>query len=222
MGAGWETYGQPRGYTQAQWDALPQATKDVIKRSAGATGGGSLGLGGLSPSYDMGGGSFLDTDLAMSTATDPYADTTGGTTDGGSGGYATALEPPKLLAESPEWLAYLNALGLEENQYRADIDKTRALYQSDAERQKGDLTPVYNQSRRGIAGSLESRGMSRSGELLRRLAENRGQEGRQRAGIDATLAGQTSGLESQLANKLMELNRSKAQQELQLKSQGYI
>jgi len=111
---------------------------------------------------------------------------------------------------------------MEEQQYRADVDKTRGLYQSDAERQKQDLVPVYGQSRRGIAGSLESRGMARSGELLRRQAENRAQEGRQRAGIDSTLAGQTSGLESQLAQKMLSLGTQRAEREMSMRSQGYV
>lgn len=139
-------------------------------------------------------------------------------------GYAAApaAMPTRNLATAPEWLAYLSALGLEESMARADVDRMRGLYQSEAARLKQDLVPQYQQQRRGIAGSLETRGMARSGEYLRRLAENRAQQGRQQAGIDANLAGQVSGLESQLAQKMGSLASQRAQQEMTLRSQGYV
>lgn len=126
------------------------------------------------------------------------------------------------LATSPEWLAYLSALGLEESQARADVDRMRGMYQSEAQRLKQDLTPQYGQQRRGITGSLEARGMARSGELLRRLAESRAAEGRQAAGIEANLAGQVGQLESQLAQRMGSLASQRAQQELALRAQGYV
>ncbi len=133
-----------------------------------------------------------------------------------------AAPPARQLSTSPEFQAYLSALGLEEMQARADVDRMRGLYQSEAARLKQDLVPQYGQQRRGIAGSLEARGMARSGEYLRRLAENRAAEGRQRAGIDANLAGQVSQLESQLAQRMGSLASQRAQQELSLRSQGYV
>ncbi len=231
MGYGWEQYGQQAGYSQAAWDALPQAQKNAIKSWIdGLGGGGSVGgatgsqgynalAGSMSGSVGSQGYAALDQGSAGAyPAESSYVD------DGSGSGYGAAVggTAARVLNESPEWLAYLNALNLEEQQYRADVDKTRALYQSDAERQKQDLVPVYGQSRRGIAGSLESRGMARSGELLRKLAENRAQEGRQRSGIDANLAGQTLGLESQLAQKMLSLGTQRTEREMSMRSQGYI
>lgn len=211
-GYGYTAYGQQLGYTQAQWDALPQSTKDQIKFNAMQNLQNTYGNVSAIPQ--------MATPINEAPVTEyAYEDPYGGS-GSGSGGYAAA--PTRLLNESPEWLAYLNALNLEEQQYRADVDKTRGLYQSDAERQKQDLVPVYGQSRRGIAGSLESRGMARSGELLRKLAENRAQEGRQRSGIDANLAGQTLGLESQLAQKMLSLGTQRAEREMSMRSQGYV
>lgn len=135
-------------------------------------------------------------------------------------GYAAPVT--RNLATAPEWLAYLSALGLEESMARADVDRMRGLYQSEAARLKQDLVPQYQQQRRGIAGSMETRGMARSGEYLRRLAENRAMQGRQQAGIEANLAGQVSGLESQLAQKMGSLASQRAQQEMTLRSQGYV
>jgi len=215
MGAGWEMYGQAAGYTQAQWNALSQQRRDVVKYNAdparsganqqiiGGLGGGGWELGGYYPDQ-----------------TPAYEDPGygGGYGGGGSGG---GYAPPKVLNESPEWLAYLNALGLEEGQYRADADRQRGFMSSDAERQIGDLTPQYDQQRRGIAGSAEGRGVLRSGEYLKRQAESRSAQGRQTSGIQANLAGQLGGVESQLAQKMMDITARKAQQELQLRSQGY-
>jgi hypothetical protein len=138
-----------------------------------------------------------------------------------TGGYAAA-PAPRMLATSPEWLAYLNALGMQEQSARADMDKTRGLYESDAQRQLADLPAGYIAQRRGLSGSLEARGMSRSGEKLRRMAENRANQGRAESGVRAQLGFQVGSLESALANKLMDLNQARASQEMNLRAQGYV
>lgn len=163
-------------------------------------------------------GSGILSGLAAPPPEDPYPS---GTSYGDP--YAAAAPAPsRLLAESPEWLAYLNALGMQEQALRADTDKMRGLYQSDATRQLQDLPVGYGQQRRGIAGSMESRGMARSGEMLRRLAENRAAQGRAEAGINAQLGFQLGSLESQLAQKLVEMNMQRAQQEASMRAQGYV
>jgi hypothetical protein len=162
------------------------------------------------------------TPQGFSAPTAPAAPAAPEPMDYGDYGPSYAAPVTRPLATSPEWLAYLSALGLEESQARADVDRMRGLYQSEAERQKQDLVPQYGQQRRGITGSLEARGMARSGELLRRLAESRAAEGRQRTGIEANLAGQVGQLESQLAQRMGSLSSQRAQQELALRSQGYV
>lgn len=162
------------------------------------------GLGVLAPSYY---------EEPAPTYQDPYA---------GSGAYAAAPMPSRLLAESPEWLAYLNALGVQEQGLRAETDKMRGLYQSDAARQLQDLPAGYISQRRGITGQMESRGMARSGEMLRRLAENRAQQGRAEAGVNAQLGFQLGSLESSLAQKLIEMNTQRAAQEASMRAQGYV
>lgn len=132
------------------------------------------------------------------------------------------IPPQRELASSPEWLAYLNALGVQEQALRADTDKMRGLYQSDATRQLQDLPAGYIQQRRGITGQMEGRGMARSGEFLRRLAENRANQGRAEAGVNAQLGFQLGSLESQLAQKLVELNTQRASQEASMRAQGYV
>lgn len=139
----------------------------------------------------------------------------------GSAGAIPAAPPRPSLASSPEWLAYLNALGLEQGQFEADIARQRGVYAADATRQIGDLGPIHDLQRRGITGSLEARGAVRSGEFLRRLADNRAAQGRETGAIQGGLALKQSDLESQLAQKMIDINARKAAQELQLRAQGY-
>lgn len=139
---------------------------------------------------------------------------------GGTGGYA-APPPRPQLASSPEWLAYLNSLGLEQGQFTADIQRRRALAQSMAAQQAADITAQGPQERRQITGSLESRGMARSGQLVRSLAEQRAGEGRRQGQVQTALAGNLSDLETQLSEKLINLGAKRADQELNLRAQGY-
>ena len=204
--------GAQYGYSAAQWAAMTPTQRDAIKSGVGGI-GAAAGFQSTSTTPSVPAGF---TGLPPADTTAP-ADT--GVVDYGTS-YAAPVTRP--LATSPEWQAYLSALGLEEMQARADVDRTRGLYKSEADRLKQDLVPQYGQQRRGIAGSLEARGMSRSGEMLRRLAENRAMEGRQRAGIESNLAGQVGQLESQLAQKMGSMASQRAQQELTLRSQGYV
>lgn len=147
-------------------------------------------------------------------------DSGGGGYDGG--GYGGGNLPPRQLATSPEWLAYLNALGLEESQFRADIDRQRAFAKSAAEQQLLGLVPQYDKQRRGIAHGSEAAGMSRSGGLLKGLADSRASQGRDESNINQALGSTLSGLESQLAQRMMDLGARKAQQELSLRASGYV
>lgn len=168
------------------------------------------------------GGQFYD--QPADAGVDPYGGSGGYGGDGG-GGYGGGLPapPPRpKLTESPEWLAYLNALGLEQNQFEADIARQRGFYASEAARQVGALGPQYQQQRRDITAGLQDRGMLRSGERLRRDSENRQTQGRHVSGIQAQNAGQQMQLESQLAQKMIDIGARRAQQELQLRAQGYV
>lgn len=142
--------------------------------------------------------------------------------DGGGYGGGYAAPPPRQLASSPEWLAYLNALGLEEGQFRADIERQRAFAKSAAEQQIAGLEPQYQRQRGGIAHGAEAAGMARSGGLLKGLADSRARQGQDVSNINLGLGSTLSGLESQLAQKMMDLGARRASQELQLRSQGYV
>jgi hypothetical protein len=133
-----------------------------------------------------------------------------------------AAAPAPALATSPEWQAFLASLGIEQSQFEGDIGRQRGVAQSLAAQQAADITAQGPGQRRNIAGSAETRGMARSGQLVRSLAEERAQEGRAQGGVQAGLTGTLSNLESQLSNKLIDLGSRRAQQELQLRSQGYV
>lgn len=144
-----------------------------------------------------------------------------GTSGGTAGDQVAAAPAPKPLASSPEWLAYLNALGLERGQFEADINRQRAGIGADTARQLANLPLTYDAQRRGITGGLEARGMSQSGQLLRELAQNRAAQGVAAGNIQAAGANQLSTLESQLAQKISDIGSRQSQEELTLRSQGY-
>lgn len=139
--------------------------------------------------------------------------------------YATYEEPappPRPeLATSPEWLAYLNALGLEESQFRADIDRKRGMGEIARNQQVLDIVEQGKLAREGVTGRMESRGMSRSGEKEKRLAQQRAGEGRQQSGAYTNYQSMVTGLESDLAQRLIDINARKAQQELSMRAAGY-
>ncbi len=132
-----------------------------------------------------------------------------------------ALAARPILEASPEWKAYLNALGLEKNQFAADIARQEAQARAAAQFQTEGLKPQYDQQRRGITGNAESRGMSRSGQLQRGLAENRAAEGRQTTGIQQALQSAIGNLEGSLANKNVNLETQQQQQRASMLAAGY-
>jgi hypothetical protein len=244
VGQGSGIVGAQYGYSPEEWNAMPQSRKNAIKAmdsnsyggaisgtpTAADTGwlhGGSLPQSGGGIAYNPQPQSAANPWGAAVPTGSEYYDGGGGSGGGGyadSGGYtmeALTLPPPKLLAQSPEWLAYLSALGLEESAYKADIDRQKGVYSAEAGRQSAEIPPMYKAMRRGVSGNMESRGMSRSGEFLRRLAETRQAEGRAQGGVASVLASQLSSLESNLASRMAELGARKAQQELSLRLQGY-
>lgn len=168
-----------------------------------------------------GGGLFSTPDPSPPTTYEdptPYADPG---PQGPQGPQGVASAPPQReLASSPEWLAYLNELGLSRDQFTADITRQREVSKSLAAQQAADITAQGPGARRNITGNLETRGMARSGQLVRGLAEQRAGEGRAQGQVQAGLTGSLSGLESSLAQKLIDLHQQQVQQELSLKSGG--
>ena len=79
---------------------------------------------------------------------------------GDSGYYSAPAPAPKRdLASSPEWQAYLAALGLDRSQFEANIQRQRELTTSQAGFQAAGVEPQYSKQRRGITSGSEGRGM---------------------------------------------------------------
>jgi hypothetical protein len=135
--------------------------------------------------------------------------------------YTRPLDTRPVLESSPEWMAFINALGLEKNQFASDIARREALARQAAKFQVDSLKPQYDQQRRGIAGSAESRGVARSGQFQRTLAESRAGQGRQTTGIQQALQSSISDYESQLAQKRLSLDSQQQQQRATMLAGGY-
>lgn len=220
-GSGYEMYGRPSGMTQQQWNNMSQKERDFVKGTRAPSEWTSI--------YNYLHGAqnqqvIQDQNLGWATQGyyPPQQDMGGGYDDGGygGGGGGGGYLPPKNLSQSPEWLAYLNALGLEESQYRSDIDRQRAFAQSAAQQQIGQLEPQYAHQRQQVSHSSEAAGMARSGGKLKGLADSRAAQGRDVSNINLGLGQTLSGLESSLAQKLMDLQARRAQQEFSLRASG--
>ncbi len=127
-----------------------------------------------------------------------------------------------LLATNPEWVAYLNSLGLQQNQFAADIERQRGLARSNAAFQTAGLEAPGQAQRRNITAVNEGRGMARSGQQLRQIATQRAGQNQQAAGIQNSLTGTLSNLESQVAAKNVANNVSRMTQEASLRAQGFV
>lgn len=142
--------------------------------------------------------------------------------DPGSLYYQPGYTPPdRILEQSPEWLAYINALGLQKGQFAADIARQREIAGANAKFAAGGVEPEFAKQRRGITVGNEARGMVRSGQQQRQLAESRGAQGRAYSGIYQNLQNTLSDLESNLAQKNLELDVQREQQRASMLSSGY-
>ncbi len=133
----------------------------------------------------------------------------------------TVAAPTKVIETSPEWLAYINALGLQKDQFAADIARQREIAGGNFAFARAGVEPQYALQRRNITSSAEGRGMLRSGQLQRDLATSRGAENRDYSGIYQNLTNTLSDLQSQLAAKNVDLASQRAQQYGTLLGSGY-
>lgn len=126
-----------------------------------------------------------------------------------------------ILLDSPEWKAFLNALGLEKSTFAADVARREGVARQAAQFQTEGLVPQYDAQRRSIAGNAESRGVVRSGEYLRHQAESKASQGRANTGIQLALQSQIGDLEGALAQKNAALESQTQQQRASMLAAGY-
>lgn len=121
---------------------------------------------------------------------------------------------PASIFSDPSYLAYRASLGLE-----SDTSVARLRAAQDTARRNAALGIADTQAsgalqRTNIAGGMEARGLSLSGERERALANQRAAEGRSVAGTTANAGGQVSDLEYQIAQQRASAGRNLAQSAL--------
>jgi hypothetical protein len=115
---------------------------------------------------------------------------------------------------SPAWLAFRRALGIEDATDAATAQSQIDALHRRAGLTRGDLLDQGVKARQGIADSLESRGLFRSGERLKAQADQQAGEGRQLSDVEASLAEGVSALAAQAAQRQAERQRSAAEKGL--------
>jgi hypothetical protein len=118
------------------------------------------------------------------------------------------------LGQDPTYLAWLRALGFEENTARSDATAGRERVQSQVDYAQPRILEEGVRERRDISYGMEDRGLFRSGEALRRGAEQRADEQYRIGGLQIQAGEQLAGIESGLARELAGIERRRAEQAL--------
>lgn len=137
-----------------------------------------------------------------------------------SGGYAPA---PSLgrIDDSPEWQGLMAELNRQGELYKVEAGRQKGLIGAERDRLLADLTQRGELERENVAGSMEARGLLRSGETEQGLARQRANEQSRSAGITSGAAARISDIEGQLALQQAELDRQRAEQRAAFVGRGY-
>lgn len=123
------------------------------------------------------------------------------------------------LSEDPTYLAWLRALGFEDQSSEAD-----AALQTQQAQQRADFTAPEIQyqgqlAQRNISGNMEDRGIFRSGEHERALAEQQHSTQYQLGALQLGTAQDIGGIQSRLAQDIAGRRRQMTEKELDLARQ---
>lgn len=110
--------------------------------------------------------------------------------------------PAYSLAQDPAYLALLRASGLTDSIATSDAARRREAVNTALGLQTDDLNATGEQERRAVATSQEGRGVFRSGETLRRTADQESSQARRRSGIELAASGQLGDIEHNLVSQL--------------------
>jgi hypothetical protein len=120
----------------------------------------------------------------------------------------------------PQLGAFLRAMGVQEQQVRAQGRQQSAL----ASRQVARQNPLFDQrigdAAQEIGGDAESRGVYRSGSTVTRLADSRNRIEAERNEVQATLRDQLQGIQYDTASRVAELRRQGAEERLSGRSRA--
>lgn len=118
------------------------------------------------------------------------------------------------LGQDPAYLAWLRALGFEENAARSDATAARETVAARTEFERPQLEDQGMRERRTIAAGMEDRGLFRSGEMLSRTAEQRADQQYRVGGLELRAGEQIAGIESGLAREVAGIERRRTEQAL--------
>lgn len=116
---------------------------------------------------------------------------------------------------SAAYLAFLRQLGLQEDQARAAAEQQKSEISRRLTMRLPEIAQNFDRSRQNLSASLEGRGVLRSGETDRRMAENRQQEQGANADAQTAAAEGISGVERATANQVGQLRTQAAEKEQQ-------
>lgn len=120
------------------------------------------------------------------------------------------------LNEDPTYLAWLRALGFEDETSRADAARDTAQVQQRVAFQAPEIQYQGQLAARNISGGYEDRGLFRSGEHERGLAEQQHATQYQLGALELGGAEDIGGIQSSLAQQIAARRRQMIEQELAL------
>lgn len=126
------------------------------------------------------------------------------------------------IEDSPEWQGLMAELNRQGELYKVEAARQSGLVGAERDRLLSDLTQRGELEREGVAGSMEARGLLRSGETEQNLARQRANEQSRSAGITSGAAARISDIEGQLALQQAELDRQRAEQRAAFVARGYL
>lgn len=119
-----------------------------------------------------------------------------------------------MAAQDPTQLAYLRALGFEEQQATANAEVAQGQVEDRVAFQRPIIEEEGRQTLRGISQGHEARGVFRSGQHETALAERRARTMQQVGGLEMEGAHEIAGIQMGLATELAALRRQQQEREL--------
>ena len=125
------------------------------------------------------------------------------------------------LDDDPGWQGLMAELTRQGELYKVEAARQSGLVGAERDRLLSDLTQRGAIERENVAGSMEARGLLRSGETEQNLARQRANEQSRSAGITSGAAARISDIEAALALQSAELDRKRAEARADFLSRGY-
>ena len=116
-----------------------------------------------------------------------------------------------VVSSDPVYSAFLSNLGFQEDTAKRRAEEAQTTLTGQAEVGREDLAIGQERSQRGVSSVLENRGLTRSGEHERRLAEGQQDYLRRLSAFESGVAGQSAGIQASLEDQLADLQMRDAQ-----------